>query len=97
MRTRLSPLLQLTLGALTCVALNAVVTDTASAQDRARPAPAPAPIVELDPIDVFGRAHGPGAFYVLPRDQRADLNREPRELRRTFVRDIVESVSREPF
>ena len=92
MRTRLPPLLQLTLGALTCLALDAAVADTASAQERAHRAPAPT--IELPPIDVFGQAHGPGAFYVLPRDQRAT---QQRELRRTFVRDIVESVSREPF
>ena len=92
MRAHLSPLLQLTFGALTSLALNVAVADTASAQDRARPAPSPT--VELPAIDVSGHAHGPGAFYVLPRDQRAE---EPRELRRTFVRHIVESVSREPF
>lgn len=88
-------LLRAALGALSTLsllALAATAPSSAAAQGRARQAPSP--VVELDPVDVEGRAHGPGAFYLLERARSAEATPE---LRRRFVREIVESVRNEPF
>jgi hypothetical protein len=51
------------------------------------------PVVQLDPITVQGRRQTP-VEYVL---NRAAQRYEERELRRTFVPNVVRTVRSEPF
>ncbi|MCA9577719.1 MAG: hypothetical protein R3B40_25795 [Polyangiales bacterium] len=89
---RLATLFRLLVAALACVALDGVMASEAAAQAPA--VPRAERVVDFGDMTVRGAAPGPGAFYHVPRSTAAD---EPRELRRTFVRQIVESVGREPF
>ena len=83
-------MLHVALGALCLLALDGALASDASAQTPSRTAP----VHELDGTIVNGEADGPGAFYVLERGRSSE---PPRELRRSFVRAIVESVRSEPF
>ncbi len=76
--------------ALTFMALNAVAPDDAAAQPpRRQPA-----VIELEEIEIEGRVQKPNAFYIL---NRSNLGYEVLDLRTSFIREIVESVRREPF
>ena len=81
--------LRVALGALALTAFDAALASAASAQ-RERPAP----VIELDPMDVDGRAHGPGTFYVV---NRSVLPYSAVVQRPSFVPKIIASVAREPF
>jgi hypothetical protein len=76
---------------LLAVGLVAASVGGASAQDR----PARGHVVELgDTIIIYGRQQQPGAQYVLTRGRGAT---EVRDLRATFVREVVRSVDGGPF
>lgn len=82
--------LRVALGALALMACDAALASDASAQQR----PRTGPVVELGPVDVEGRPHGPGTFYVV---RRAEQEYGTPLVRPSFVAKIVESVEREPF
>jgi hypothetical protein len=69
----------------------AVLAGTAAAQDRRAPHEN---IVQLPDEIIIGRRQRPGAFYVLTRGTD---RYEVRELRTSFVRDVVHSVAEGPF
>ncbi|MCB9661729.1 MAG: hypothetical protein R3B40_12220 [Polyangiales bacterium] len=82
--------MKLSLGALSLWALDAALADAAQAQPpRRQPA-----VIELEEIEIEGRVQKPNAFYIL---NRSNLGYEVLDLRTSFVREIVESVRREPF
>ena len=58
-------------------------------QQRRQPA-----VIELEEIEIEGRVQKPNAFYIL---NRSNLGYEVLDLRTSFIREIVESVRREPF
>jgi len=62
----------------------------AAAQD---PAPRPR-VIELPKIDIFGARQQPGGQYILTRSGN---HYEVRELRTSFVPNVVRSVETEPF
>lgn len=51
-------------------------------------------VIELEEIEIEGRVQKPNAFYIL---NRSNLGYEVLDLRTSFIREIVESVRREPF
>jgi hypothetical protein len=51
-------------------------------------------VIQLEEIRIEGRVQKPNAFYIL---NRSNLGYEVLELRTSFVRDVVQSVQREPF
>ncbi len=51
-------------------------------------------VIELEEIRIEGRVQKPNAFYIL---NRSNLGYEVLDLRTSFVRQIVQSVRRQPF
>ena len=76
--------------ALALWAVDAALPSGASAQQQRRQ---PA-VIELEEIEIEGRVQKPNAFYIL---NRSNLGYEVLDLRTSFIREIVESVRREPF
>ena len=51
-------------------------------------------VIQLEEIVIEGRVQKPNAFYIL---NRSNLGYEVLELRTSFLREVVESVQKEPF
>ena len=51
-------------------------------------------VIQLDEIRIEGRVQKPNAFYIL---NRSNLGYEVIDLRTSFVREVIRSVTREPF
>lgn len=51
-------------------------------------------VIQLEEIRIEGRVQKPNAFYIL---NRSNLGYEVTELRTTFLKDVVQSVEKEPF
>ena len=51
-------------------------------------------VIQLEEIRIEGRVQKPNAFYIL---NRSSLGYEVLDLRTSFIRDIIQSVQREPF
>ncbi len=64
---------------------------SASAQSSRGRAPR---VIQLDEIRIEGRVQKPNAFYIL---NRSNLGYEVLDLRTSFVREVIRSVSHEPF
>lgn len=77
--------------ALCLWALSAVATTSSASAQPPRRQPA---VIELEEIEIEGRVQKPNAFYIL---NRSNLGYEVLDLRTSFIREIVESVRREPF
>jgi len=77
--------------ALSLWAMDAAFAADASAQPAQRRQPA---VIELEEIEIEGRVQKPNAFYIL---NRSNLGYEVLDLRTSFIREIVDSVRREPF
>lgn len=72
-------------------ALLALWPGDASAQSSRGRAPR---VIQLDEIRIEGRVQKPNAFYIL---NRSNLGYEVLDLRTSFVREVIRSVSDEPF
>lgn len=77
--------------ALSLWALDAMASSSSASAQRAGRQPA---VIELEEIEIEGRVQKPNAFYIL---NRSNLGYEVLDLRTSFIREIVESVRREPF
>ena len=73
------------------LALFAIAPSDASAQSSRGRAPR---VIQLDEIRIEGRVQKPNAFYIL---NRSNLGYEVLDLRTSFVREVIRSVSDEPF
>ena len=51
-------------------------------------------VIQLDEIRIEGRVQKPNAFYIL---NRSNLGYEVIDLRTSFVREVIRSVTDEPF
>lgn len=51
-------------------------------------------VIRLEEITIEGRVQKPNAFYVL---QRSSLGFEQAQTEQSFVREVVDSVNRDPF
>lgn len=51
-------------------------------------------VIQLDEIRIEGRVQKPNAFYIL---NRSNLGYEVLDLRTSFLREVIRSVSDEPF
>lgn len=88
--TPFKTLARLAFGALALWVVDASLPSDAAAQPpRRQPA-----VIELEEIEIEGRVQKPNAFYIL---NRSNLGYEVLDLRTSFVREIVESVRRDPF
>lgn len=93
MSSRMKSGLRVALGALAVLAFDGALASEASAQSTQQRAPR-GPVVDLDGLDVDGRPHGPGTFYVV---RRAEQEYGSPEVRTSFIPKIIESVERRPF
>ena len=80
------------------VALVAIALATASLSvggaARAEEARREGGVIRLEEITIEGRVQKPNAFYVL---QRSSLGFEQANVEQSFVREVVDSVNRDPF
>lgn len=51
-------------------------------------------VVQLEEITIEGKVPKPNAFYVLTR---SNLAFEKRELKKSFVNEVIQSVNKDPF
>ena len=75
--------------AMSLAVLTFALVARAEAQDRRQPR-----VIQLDEIRIEGRVQKPNAFYIL---NRSSLGYEVLDLRTRFDREIIRSVTEEPF
>jgi hypothetical protein len=79
---------------LTMLALATLFTLTATGSAFAQQKRKAPKVIQLEEIKIEGRVQKPNAFYIL---NRSNIGYEVMDLRAHFLRNVIESVRREPF